>query len=119
MKVVASPAALEFIRREGGDVWVWLDPHRSLVGGYIYLEAATEPPGSSRRTRFTRSSRRPHRFASVAADGFGLHADWGHLEPPDEVHIDVRGWVHKRIEAYWNGCVFAGPDVPPPAGARA
>jgi hypothetical protein len=117
MKVVASPRAVGHIRQQGGRVWVWLDPHRCLVASYTYLDAATEAPGTSRKTRFTRASRQPHRFLSVEADGFELLFDPGRLDPPQELHIALKGWRNKRIEAYWNGCVFAGEDVPAPAAA--
>jgi hypothetical protein len=110
-RVVASPRAAAYIRARGGSVWVWLDPHRCLVGSYIHLEAHTEPPGTSRETRFSRSSRRPHRFREVPADGFTVRFDHGWMEPPEELHLDLRGWRTKRVEAYWNGCVFAGEDV--------
>lgn len=99
-------------------MWVWLDPRRGLVGSYVWLEAHTEPPRTSRETRFTRSSRRPHRFHTVAADGFEVHGDWGRLDPPEELYLDLRGWVNKRVEAYWNGCVFVGTDGPAPAGSE-
>lgn len=115
MKVVVSPRAAAHIRDRGGRVWVWLDPRRGLVGSYVWLEAHTEPPGGSRQTRFTRSSRRPHRFRIVTAEGVEVHADWGSLDPPEELHLDLRGWVNKRVEAYWNGCVFVGTDVAAPA----
>ena len=38
------------------------------------------------------------------------------VELPDELHLDVKGWRRgtRRLEAYWNGSVFAGPDVPAP-----
>jgi hypothetical protein len=114
VKIVASPRAVRHIRDRGGKLWVWLDPHRCLVGAYTYLDAATEPPGTSRRTRFTRASRRPHRFRTVDCDEFELHVDPGKLELPDELHIDRKGWRNKRIEAYWNGCLFVGEDVPAP-----
>ena len=84
-------------------MWVWLDPHRSLVGAYTQLDAATEPPGTSRRTRVTRASRRPHRFRSVDVDGLELHVDFGRMDPPEELHLDVKGWKNKRVEAFWNG----------------
>ena len=95
---------------------VWLDPHQALVGSYVWLEAHPEPPGASRRSRFTRSSRRPHRFRHVEAEGIRVHYDFGRLDPPEELHLDVKGWrrASRRLEAYWNGSVFAGPDVPPP-----
>jgi hypothetical protein len=117
VKVFATTRATRYIREAGGRLWVWLDPHQCLVGSFTYLEAATEPPGTSRKTRFTRASRRPHRFQRVEADGFELHFDPGRMEPPEELHIDVKGWRNKRVEAYWNGCVFAGEDVPAPAQA--
>jgi hypothetical protein len=115
VKVVASARAAAHIRDRGGRVWVWLDPRRGLVGSYVWLEAHTEPPGTSRKTRFTRSSRRPHRFQAFAAEGIEVHADWGPLDPPQELHLDLRGWVNKRVEAYWNGCVFVGTDLATPA----
>ena len=115
IRVVAPPRAVAYIQEHGGSVWVWLDPHRCLVGSYIHLEAHTEPPRTSRKTRLTRSSRRPHRFRDVPADGFEVHFDHGRMDPPEELHLDVRGWRSKRVEAYWNGCVFAGDDIPVPS----
>jgi hypothetical protein len=116
MKLVVTPRAAEYIAARGGEVWVWLDPRRGLVGSYVWLEAHCEPPRSSRRSSFTRSSRRGHRFDRFEGDGVVVHADFGRLEPPEELHFDRKGWragTH-RIEAYWNGSVFAGEDVPPP-----
>ena len=118
MNVVASPAVADLVRRRGGHLWVRLDPHRCMVGSYLYLEAATDPPGTTRATSFTRSSRRPHRFAAIDAGGFVLHYDWGRMDSPEELHLARRGWRRPRVEAYWNGCVFAGPDVPAPSTAR-
>jgi len=114
MRIVTTERATEYIRAHGGAVWVWLDPHRGLVGSYVWLEAHAERPGSSRRSSFTRSSRRSHRFRVYRDGDVEVHADFGRLEEPDELHLDVRGWVNKRLEAYWNGSVFAGPDVEVP-----
>jgi hypothetical protein len=116
MRIVATAKASVYIREHGGHLWVWLDPHRCLVGGYVYLEAATEPPGTSRSTKMTRSSRRPHRFRSANSGAFELHYDWGRMDNPDEIHVELRGWTNKRIEAFWNGCVFVLDDRPPGAG---
>jgi hypothetical protein len=116
VKIVTSEKAAAFIRERGGHVWVWLDPRRGLVGSYVWLEAHCEAPRSSRRSSFTRSSRRPHRFHRLEANGVTVHYDWGRLDPPEELHFDVKGWRRRteHLEAYWNGSVFAGEDIPPP-----
>lgn len=72
----------------------------------MYLEAHCEPPGTSRETKFSRSSRRPHSFRVTSSDGIEVLTDFGKLSMPDELHLEQRGWVNKRIEAFWNGCIF-------------
>jgi hypothetical protein len=113
MKIVTTPAAAAFIEERGGKVWVWLDPRRGLVGSYVWLEAHCEPPGTSRRTKFTQSSRRPHRFKVEQGAGVEVHYAFARMEPPEELHFDVKGLRNKtrRLEAYWNGSIFAGEDV--------
>jgi hypothetical protein len=116
VKILATPRAADYIRDRGGSVWVWLDPHRGIVGSYVWLEAHCEHPRTSRRSSFTRSSRRPHRFRSVADGAITLHYDFGNLDPPAELHLDRKGWRpgSHRLEAYWNGSIFVDPDLPPP-----
>jgi hypothetical protein len=116
MKLIVSPRAAGHIAANGGEVWVWLDPRRGMVGSYVWLEAHCEPPRSSRRSSFTQSARRSHRFERFDGDGLVLHADFGRLKPPEELHLDLKGWRAgtRRIEAYWNGSVFVGEDIPPP-----
>ena len=119
MRIVLSAEAKRYVEERGGAVWVWLDPHRGMVGSYVWLEAHPEPPRTTRRSSFTRSSRRAHRFLRAEGGGVEVHYDFGRLEPPDELHLDVKGWRRgtRRLEAYWNGSVFAGPDVPPPVSS--
>jgi hypothetical protein len=116
MKIVTTPKADEFIRAQGGKVWVWLDPRRALVGSYVWLEAHCAPPGATKRSGFTRSSKSAHRFRSMEADGIQIRYAFGRMDPPEELHFDVKGWRTgtRRLEAYWNGCVFVGDDVEPP-----
>ena len=95
---------------------MWLDPRRGPVGSYVWLEAHCEPPRTSRRSSFTRSSRRPHRFKQAEGDGVNVHYDFARMPPPEELHFDVKGLRAKtrRVEAYWNGSVFVGQDIPAP-----
>jgi hypothetical protein len=115
MKIVTTPAAAAYIEEHGGKVWVWLDPRRGLVGSYVWLEAHCEPPGSSRRSRFTVSSRRPHGFKVEEGAGIEVHYAFARLRPPKELHFDRKGWRRGsyRLEAYWNGSVFVD-DQPMP-----
>jgi hypothetical protein len=117
MRVIASERARDYVRAHGGRLWVWLDPHRSLVGAYTQLDAATEPPGTSRRTRVTRASRRPHRFRRVDGGGFELLIDFGRRDLPEKLDLELKGWTNKRIEAFWNGCVFVDDDVTLPGAS--
>jgi hypothetical protein len=118
MKLVVSDRAADYIRDHGGQIWVWLDPHRGLVGSHVWLETHCEPPRSSRRSSFTRSARRPHRFRTLEVDELTVHFDFGRMDPPDELHVDRKGWRRgtHRLESYWNGSIFVGEDVPPPGG---
>jgi hypothetical protein len=120
MRLVVSERAAAYIAERGGSAWVWLDPHRVWVGSHIYLEAHAEPPRTSRRTSFTRSSRRPHRFESMSAEGITLHYAFGRQKPPEELHLDRKGWRRgtHRLEAYWNGSIFVGDDIPAPGAER-
>ena len=95
MKIVlAEPSVAETIRVRGGKLFVRTDPHHCCGGGITYLVTASEPePGRTYR-RFD-------------ADGFELFMDVGGRVPPDELHLAVRGRRRKRVEAYWNGCLYA------------
>jgi hypothetical protein len=117
MEIVASEEAAGFIRDHGGRLWVWLDPH-TWVGGvvYTYLQTAPEPPGASRKTRRLRAARRSHRFHVFEADGFEIHFEYGRFGPPRELHLELKRFPKRRVEAYWNGAVFVGDDIPPPDG---
>jgi hypothetical protein len=93
MRVVATAEVDQLIRRRGGLLYVWPD-HQRCCQGATYLLTSSSPP-------------RGRTFHPVEGlDGFELWFDPGNLTPPDELQLDVKGWRTKRVEAYWNGCVF-------------
>ncbi len=94
MKIVARPEVAELIRQRGGRLYVWTDPHKCCSGNMTYLLTGSEPP-------------RGRECRPFDAEGFELYFDPGRMDPPDELHLDIRGWRKKHVEAYWNGCAFA------------
>ena len=115
MNVVATDRALEFIHSQGGAVWVWLWAQRGVVSGWFELEAHCEPPGTSRKTKFTRASRRLHKFKAVDGQGITVYYDFGRMPEPGELHLDRKGLRRRthRIQAFWNGSVFVDAEIPP------
>jgi hypothetical protein len=114
VKIIASDEAATFIRDHGGSLWVWIDPH-TWVGGtvYTYLQTATERPGTTKATRRLRAARRPHRFHPYEHDGYTVHLAFGTFGEPEELHLEARRWPKRRVDAFWNGAVFVGEDIPP------
>jgi hypothetical protein len=94
MKVVAPPEVASFVEERGGRLFVWTDLRRCCSGGMTYLETGDAPAAGRSFRRFE-------------APGFELYLDPGAMAPPDELHLDVKGRRRRRVEAYWNGCVFA------------
>lgn len=94
MRVLSPPRVADLVRERGGKLYVWTDFRRCCSGGITYLNTGSEPPGG-------------RIFRPVDAEGFELFFDPGRLDPPAELHLDVKGLRRKRVEAYWDGCVFA------------
>jgi hypothetical protein len=93
MMVSSTAEAAALVRERGGRLFVWPDRLRCCQGATYLLTASDPPPG-----RVFRPVEGSH--------GFELWFDPGGLQPPDELQLDIGGWRTKRIEAYWNGCVF-------------
>lgn len=100
-----SDRALEFVRDRGGELWVWLDARRCCSGTVSYLGASCEEPPEG-RGRVTR------RFRTMNVADVRLHASLGYRRPPDELHVELKGRLRPRIEAYWNGCIFVDDRGP-------
>jgi hypothetical protein len=96
VRVEVSPDAAGFVAARGGRLWVWTaHPRRCCAGVPAYLHAATEqPPGRVG-------------FARIPVPGLEL---W-FLAPagvqPDVLEIGLHGRRRPRVEAYWDGCLYA------------
>jgi hypothetical protein len=91
VEVIASRAAVEFVRERGGKLFVWSKSCRCCRGAMTFLEASTEPDER-------------HAFRHVPADGIELYVDLTRL--PEELEIDVNGRFHRKVRAYWEGCAW-------------
>ena len=96
MRVEVSPDAAGFVAARGGRLWVWAAyPRRCCAGVPAYMHAATERPAGR------------DGFGRVEAAGLEL---W-FLAPagsrPDVLEIGMKGRRRPRVEAYWDGCLFA------------
>jgi hypothetical protein len=119
VKVVTGEGVTEFVNEHGGTLWVWLDPHGGLGGpATIYLIAATERPGASKATRRLKSARRPHRFKPYEAEGFELLFDHGKFDAPEELHLVVKRFPKRRVDAFWDNKIFVDADLPEEMGER-
>jgi hypothetical protein len=96
MRVLATPEARQLIRDRGGMLFLRLRLHGAgLRTPLPTLAASTEPPGPEALD-----------FQRFDANGFVVFLPPG-LRPPFEIQLKVRGWVRRRIQAFWNGSVFA------------
>jgi hypothetical protein len=93
MRVIASEEAVGFVRERGGRAFVWpLELEGPSLGqGVFALEVATESPGADRG------------FVRFAGEEIDILFDATVHGVPDELHLAIKGWRHKRLCAYWNG----------------
>jgi hypothetical protein len=96
VRVDASPEAAEFVRRQGGQLWVWVArPWACCWGTPAYMHAATTPPGDVSD------------FSPVPTTGMDVWFRAPAGREPDVLEIGMRGKRHPHVEAYWDGCVYA------------
>jgi len=96
MRVEVSGEAAEFISASGGRLWAWAaHPRMCCAGTPAFMHASTTPPAD------------PSRFTLVPAAGLQLwfRAPGGTM--PEVLQIGLRGTRRPRVEAYWDGCLFA------------
>ena len=96
VQVELSAEAASFVQARGGRLWVWAAyPRMCCAGTPAYMHAATQPPAGL--TGFTR--------LPVAELEVWFRVPAG--APPDVLEIGLRGRRRPRVEAYWDGCLFA------------
>ncbi len=91
-----SAEAASFVQAQGGRLWVWAaHPRMCCAASPAYMHAVTQPPVS------------PAWFTRLPVDGLELwfRAPAGPL--PEVLEIGLRGRHRPRVEAYWDGCLFA------------
>jgi hypothetical protein len=97
VRVEVSPEAEEFLRGQGGQVWVWTSrPRLCCLGTPAYMYAATTPP-----------PRDLSEFSPVHLAGLDIWYRIPGDRRPDVLEIGMRGKRHPRVEAYWDGCIYA------------
>ena len=95
MRVDVSADAAEFVREQGGQLWVWAaHPRVCCWGSPAYLHAATAPPSALSG------------FSQVRSAGLDLWFRAPAVRLPDFLEIGLRGRRHPRVEAYWDGCSY-------------
>ena len=75
-------------------LFVWVKWPRPVRGALKLLRTSTEPPEDALR------------WQRVEVKGFLVFLPPG-LRPPKELHLVVRGLLRRRVEAFWEGTVFA------------
>jgi hypothetical protein len=58
-----------------------------------WLESATEP-------------RRGLAFRRAAEDDFEVFVPTGLARLPQELHVEIRRFPRRRVEAFWDGCAW-------------
>jgi len=93
MKIIATPEVVEFIRLNGGEIFVWpvTMEYGYARGSVFVLEASVESPGAERG------------FVRFEGEGITVFYEPGERGTPDSLHLILRGRSRKRVGAYWNG----------------
>lgn len=96
MRVDVSPEAAEFVRGQGGKLWVWAAHPRGCCSGTpAYMHAATTQADDVSG------------FVSVPTTSLDIWFRGPAGQQPDVLEIGMHGKRHPRVEAYWDGCLFA------------
>ncbi len=91
---MASSDAAEFIRRHGGQLFVWPSVHRSFRLTLTMLECSTDPPA------------RALEFRRVVVRDFLVFLHPAIRTPPRELQVELRSHRHPHVVVYWEGLAY-------------
>jgi hypothetical protein len=92
VRVVASDEARRYVAERGGRLYVWL-ASSGCCHSIPRLECATQ-------------ARTDRNFRRVSDHGFEVWAPARIGRLPSELHVEVRRFPRRRVEAYWDGCAW-------------
>jgi hypothetical protein len=85
MRVLATTDVVEFIRAQGGELYVWADLIQCPGCAIPFLTASTERPREERE------------FTRLSGGGFDLFYSDGGVERPGQLIVELTGWRRKRL----------------------
>ena len=88
MRVLATAEARSLIKDRGGLLFV-----SARAGLVRLLRTSTKPPPDALD------------WQRIETKGFLVFLP-PNVRPPRELHLEVRGRLHRRVDALWNGCAF-------------
>lgn len=94
MRVLATAEVRSHIAERGGLLFVWVRESRPVRGALRILCTSTEPPVDALE------------WQRVETKGGLLVFLPPGLRLPRELHLVVKGMLHRRVEAFWDGCAF-------------
>jgi hypothetical protein len=95
MNVVVSDSARDFLAAHGGVAYVRAHSHRCCSAGSLtLLDIDTRAPEDA------------HRFVAMDTREVDVRFFMGVQGAPEELIIDTRGHLRRRLVAFWDGCVF-------------
>jgi hypothetical protein len=92
VRVVASEEARRYVAERGGRIYVWLSSS-GCCHSVPRLDSGTEPKAG-------------REFRRVAAEDFEVWFPQKLERLPSELHVEVHRFPRRRVEAYWDGCVW-------------
>lgn len=95
MRIVADREVRDFVAQRGGFVTVSTRSQLCCTGALTTLEAETAAPDD------------PSSYERFDDDGIVVFYHSGRRAHPDELVFKLKGSKNQRLEALWDGCVYA------------